>query len=165
MAGRGSRDAQVDAETEAGLATRFPGYETFLPRRQPLFYLTSALASGILLDILPDSSLVPQRLAPVASILCIALSALFILSKRGSAATASLLIGFAAAGCLLSQLERSRPAESRLKNLFDTGAITRDDPVILSGRLALPPEPAPNACYLYVDAQSLQTRSGTARAW
>lgn len=183
MLRRGPSDARIDDEREPALAdraplpvtargpagaSRFSVYATFLARRQPLLYLTSALALGILLDIflnaLPNTGAVSRSLATPVCFACIALSAFFISGGRDSSATASLLIGFVAAGCLLSDLERSRVTQSRLKHLFEARAITPDDPVALTGTLALPPEPAPGAFYLYVDAQSVRTRSGILEA-
>ncbi|HVF89286.1 MAG TPA: ComEC/Rec2 family competence protein [Blastocatellia bacterium] len=174
MAGRGPREAQIEDERERGRsgAPRFSGYAALLTRRQPLLYVTAALAAGILLDIFLNtfqsepSNVAPfsHRLASLAWITCIALSGFFILGGKKAPATASLLIGFVAAGCVLSHLERSRPAESRLKRLFDAGLITPGDPVALTGTLVLPPEPAPGAYYLYVEAETIQTRGASCAA-
>lgn len=162
---RAPRDERIEegrwpAPGDAG-PPRFSGHATFLTRRQPALFLTLAFALGILLDIFFHNGSASRGLASAACFISIALSALSVIRGKDSPATGFLLIGFIAAGSLLSHLERSRVAESRLKRLFDAGVITPSDPVALAGRLAMPPEPAPDAYYLYVDAESIQTRGGT----
>jgi competence protein ComEC len=85
-----------------------------------------------------------------------ALGVRLFLSGRGRAPGAALLLAIASAGGLLGYVERTGAAETRLKRLFAGRVITADDPVRLTGRLILPPEPAPGAFYLDVEAESLK---------
>jgi competence protein ComEC len=70
----------------------------------------------------------------------------------------ALFISFAAAGALLSRAERTSKSASRLENLYESRVISPDDPLELTGTLATPPEPAPLAFYLEVDARSIRVR-------
>jgi competence protein ComEC len=128
------------------------------PARQPFLYLTTALVIGILVD---------RRLAlwlgftlPL-TVAFITLAIWFIIRRRNLAATLVLLASFAMVGAMLSRTERTSVDESRLKRLFDAQLITPDDPVELTGVLIMPPEPAPQARYLDVEAESLRAGDET----
>jgi competence protein ComEC len=81
-----------------------------------------------------------------------------LLRKRNGPAGAALLIGFAAAGALLSSCDRTNLPSDRLECLYDSKVINSDDPVELTGTLAAPPEPAPRAFYLDLAAEHLRVR-------
>lgn len=130
-------------------------------RRQPFLYLTAALLSGILIDTLAGP---PRSLLFIIVTVCIVLSAISISLKKSPAATVFLLAGFFASGALLSHQERTSANTSRLKILFEQGRINAEDPVDLIGRLALAPEPAPDAVYLDLDTESARTRGGVINA-
>jgi competence protein ComEC len=125
------------------------------PRRQPFLYLAAALVTGILVDRWLEPS---QWIAAPVVIVSIAASIKFAFSTKSAAATLALLASFAATGALLSHGERASVADSRLKRLFDKRIITPDDPVELTGTLLAPPEPAPGARFLDVEAESIRAR-------
>ena len=135
------------------------GGSTFLPHRQPFLYLTAALVTGIVLEkwIEPARWMI-WLLAATSSGLSIKL---VIGNKR--TAGVSLLAGFAIAGALLSQQDRT-VAPSRLKHLFETRQIMSDQPVELEGVLRRPPEPAPGAYYLDVEAETVRAGGGVISA-
>ncbi|MGA9771327.1 MAG: ComEC/Rec2 family competence protein [Blastocatellia bacterium] len=133
------------------------------PRRQPFLYLTAALVAGILFD----RWLEPAPLcAALIGLVSIAVATRFVVGTKSgnaksggtksAAATLALLAGFAAVGALLSQSERVSPTDSRLKRLFDERIITPDEAVELTGVLLAPPEPAPAARFLDVEAESVR---------
>jgi competence protein ComEC len=124
-------------------------------RRQPFFYLTASLLTGILIDILAAP---PRSLFWVILTFGIVLSVISIFFKENRAVTTFLLAGVFASGALLSHHERTGADASRLKILFEHGQINAEDPVDLIGRLTLAPEPAPEVVYLDLDAESLRER-------
>ncbi len=125
----------------------------YLPRRQPFLYLLAAFTSGIL----AANYLEPPR-APLALLLVISLIAAVLLMRkqRDFTATLALLIAFTLIGAQLSQTERASVKENRLQKLFERQLITASEPVELAGRLAAPPEPAPDGYYLDVEAESVR---------
>ncbi len=138
---------------------------SFLPRRQPFLYLTTAFITGILADKFFEPAGWLMILFLVWSLI---FSIAFILRKNAVTATLALLVGFLAIGTLLAQAERKEVKNTRLIRLFEARAITPDEPVELTGVLIAPPEPAPEAYYLDVEAQSLcvfdETFEATGRA-
>lgn len=122
---------------------------------QPFLYLCASLVAGILFD-----RWIEPRLGIVVGLAVISAagSVLFLLGKRNSRACLALLIGFAAAGALLSFRERTNTTASRLERLYESRVIGPDDPVELTGILAAPPEPAPGAYYLDLSAEQLRVR-------
>jgi competence protein ComEC len=134
---------------------------SFLPRRQPFFYLTTALIGGIVAD---------RFFAPAGWLMiCLLISFLifsiaFILRKNAMQATFALLFGFLCVGALLAQAERKEVKDTRLSRLFEARTISSGEPVELTGVLVAPPEPAPEACYLDVEAQSIRTADETVEA-
>ena len=131
------------------------------PCRQPFLYLTVALVTGILVDRWIEPAPLYEALIAIASI---AVAIKFVVNKKSAAATLALLVSFAAMGALLSERERVSPADSRLKRLFDERIITPDDAVELTGTLLVPPEPAPEARFLDVEAESVRVRGEDMRA-
>ncbi len=121
----------------------------------PFLYLTSALVAGILADrwIEPD-----RRIAPSLAILSIALFVGFLTKGNRAAAIWAVLIAVIQAGAMVSAVERASIDDSRLKRLYETGRVTRETPVELTGVLVAPPEPAPSACYLDLEAESIVAR-------
>lgn len=89
----------------------------------------------------------------------LALSIFLMRARLNRAASLSLMAGFVIAGAVLSSAERVAEGASRLAALFDAEIITADEPVALTGTLGAPPEPAPNAHYLDVDAEALRVRN------
>ena len=128
---------------------------TFSPTRQPFLYLVVALVAGILVD----RSAQPASAFVIASaIVFLVLSMKLILARKDTAATVVLVICFAFAGTLLSSSERLIDKASRLETLYESKVMTVGDPVELAGTLVAPPEPAPNAYYLDIDAESIRVR-------
>jgi competence protein ComEC len=133
-----------------------PAIESDLsPPSQPFLYLTAALIAGILLDRWIQAN---ATIAIALLLIAIALSAWFVLVRTDAPATWSLLVGFVAAGSLLSLSERTGVEPSRLRRLYEMGRFGPDDPVELVGTLPRPPEPAPCAFYLDLDAESIRIR-------
>jgi competence protein ComEC len=128
---------------------------TFSPTRQPFLYLMAALLAGILVDRWIEP---PRLIVTALAVISVATSIKLVLGKKEAAATVALLISFAAAGALLSRAERTSKSASRLESLYESKVITAGDPVELAGVLGAPPEPAPIAYYLDVDAQSIRVR-------
>jgi competence protein ComEC len=125
----------------------------FSPCRQPFFYLTAAFVTGIV----SEKFFAPAKwLMLVLLVSTIILSAKFIYNKKSLKATLALLVGFVSVGSLLAQAERSDVKNTRLIRLFEAKVITPDEPVELTGVLIAPPEPAPDAYFLDVEAESLR---------
>lgn len=163
---RNAEDAAYRSEPPEGDRTlTFPfgldGSSSLLPRRQPLLYLLAAFAAGILADRL---AFLPQAVWTATFVTGFALSTRFVLGQRSLRATLALLLGFASAGALTSLTDRTSTSPARLKSLFDSRTITEDDPVRLAGRLARPPEPAPQAFYVDLEAESVEVRGQLIRA-
>lgn len=129
------------------------------PRRQPFLYLTTAFVIGIIVDRWAQPAPLYDALIAIASA---AVAIKFVVNKKSAAATIALLASFAATGALLSQCERVSLTDSRLKRLFDERIVTPDDAIELTGVLLAPPEPAPEARFLDVEAESVRIR-GEAR--
>ena len=146
-----SRHPGVAASVESNLS----------PCRQPFLYLTAALVTGILVDRWIEPAPLYGAMIAVAAI---AVAIRFIVNSKSAAATLALLASFAAMGALLSECERVSPKDSRLKRLFDEQIITPDDAAELTGRLLAPPEPAPSARFLDVEAESVRVRGEDIRA-
>lgn len=89
---------------------------------------------------------------------CLVLCFKLLIGKIDTAATVALLIGFAAAGALLSLTERTKETASRLEGLYKSKVISPDESVELTGTLAVPPEPAPGVYYLDLAAEQLRVR-------
>ncbi|HJQ71660.1 MAG TPA: ComEC/Rec2 family competence protein [Blastocatellia bacterium] len=121
----------------------------------PFLYLTSALVTGIVADrwFEPD-----RRIAPALAIIFIAVFVGSLMKRNRAAAICAALITIAQAGAAASAIERAGVDNTRLKRLYETGRITRDLPVELTGVLVRPPEPAPAACYLDLEAESIIAR-------
>ena len=131
------------------------------PRRQPFLYLTVALVTGILVDRWLEPAPFFGALIVTVSI---AVAIKFVVNAKSAAAMLALLASLAATGALLSEYERVSPADSRLKRLFDERVITPDDAAELTGVLVAPPEPAPGARFLDVEAESVRVRGEDMRA-
>lgn len=128
------------------------------PARQPFLYLTAAFVISILVDRWLALSL---GVTLPLIVIFITLAVWFVIRHRNVAATLALLASFAVAGALFSRTERTSVDHARLKRLFDAQVITSDDPVELTGTLVMPPEPAPQARYLDVAAESLRADNET----
>ncbi|MGH9822529.1 MAG: ComEC/Rec2 family competence protein, partial [Blastocatellia bacterium] len=134
---------------------------------QPFVYLTALFVFGILLESLVRTRM--PLIAAVAAVLSVGTAAVLVLFKRSKPATIAILIAFACCGFLDSSAERGQVSPDRLKRFYESGTIKPDDPVELTGVLAVPPEPLPDGRMIDVEAESLgidgQTRpaSGLAR--
>ena len=90
-------------------------------------------------------------------LLSLIFSVVFILRKKALTATLALLTGFLCVGALLAQAERKEVESTRLIRLFEAQKIISVEPVEVTGILVAPPEPAPDAYYLDIEAQSIRT--------
>jgi ComEC/Rec2-related protein len=134
---------------------------SFLPRRQPFFYLTMAFISGIVVE----KFFAPARsLMIVLLVLSVLLSISTIFRKKALSATLALLVGFLAIGALLARAESQQIENSRLTKLFEAGSISSAEPVELTGILLAPPEPAPDARFFDVEAESIRNLNTTVAA-
>ena len=97
----------------------------------------------------------------LCSLLASVVAAALFVKSRNAMTTAALLVAFAAAGAILSATEREDIDESRLKRLYEAGRIGYEDPVELTGVLVTPPDPAPGAFYLDLDAEAARSRGET----
>ncbi|HSB11886.1 MAG TPA: ComEC/Rec2 family competence protein [Blastocatellia bacterium] len=131
---------------------------SFIPARQPFLYLMIALVSGILADRwlqFGRPGIVAAGLLAVVGVIRL------IHGRRELWASAALMLSFCVAGALLATVDRTRVGASRLVSLYESRVITPDDPVELTGRLGAPPEPAPGAYYLDVDAETIRVLDET----
>jgi competence protein ComEC len=129
---------------------------TFSPARQPFLYLTAALLAGILADQLLE----PVRMIHCAfAVISVTAAIKFVAGKKDIAATVAILISVAASGALVSRAERTGKTSSRLVSLYESKIMSADDPVEVVGVLCAPPEPAPMAYYLDVDAENIRVRN------
>ena len=128
---------------------------TLSPRRQPFLCLSAALVGGILVDRWIEP---PRLIVSALALASVIVSIKLLVSKIDRASTIGLMIGFAAAGALLSLTERTRDTTSRLETLYESKVISPDDPVELTGTLGAPPEPAPGIFYLDLAAEQLRVR-------
>jgi ComEC/Rec2-related protein len=127
---------------------------SFLPRRQPFFYLTMAFISGIVVE----KFFAPARSLMIVLLVLSALISIFtIFRKKALSATLALLVGFLAIGALLARAESQQIEDSRLSKLFESGSINSAEPVELTGILLAPPEPAPDARFFDIEAESIRT--------
>lgn len=126
---------------------------SFLPHRQPFLYLLTALLGGILIDRFLEP---PRPFLLGFFIIFLLLSAIFVFTKKSVSATLCLLFAFLFMGSLLSQSEGQGIAENRLQRLIDSGIIALDEPVEVTGVLAAPPEPAPDAYFLDFQLESVR---------
>ncbi|MFL6275700.1 MAG: ComEC/Rec2 family competence protein [Blastocatellia bacterium] len=144
------------------VARRRPAFRSALSvSRQPFLYLTAALATGMLLDRWLEA---PRWLIAPPALAAMAGAAGLILVKKATQATLALFIGLALAGAWLSLQERQSVEAMRLRLLFAAGVIRAEDPVELIGVLARPPEPAPDAFFLDLEAESLRSQGVTTKA-
>ena len=121
--------------------------------RQPFLYFALSLTAGILADI----GAMPARwIGATIALIAITLSVGLIIVKRNLWASVAILAAFFAAGGLLSNAERARAANSPLKMLSESGLLTPDSTIELTGILARPPEPAPQVYYLDIDVESIR---------
>ena len=132
-----------------------PFRATLDPARQPFLYLTTALVVGILVDRWIEPGVFQVSALAVVSVV---VSAILLLGKKDVLASVMLMIGIAAAGALLSLAERTEEPTSRLGRLYDSKIIGPDDPVVVTGTLAGPPEPAPGMFYLDLAAEQIRVR-------
>jgi len=128
-------------------------FSSFSPSRQPFLSLGAALVIGILIARTFQFGLAA---AVAVLILAIALSTILVSTRKEFAATALLIISFAAAGALLTLKDRTSEDTSGIAPLFNAKVITPDDPVELIGVLDAPPEPAPGIYYLDLNAEQLR---------
>jgi competence protein ComEC len=143
-------------------ARRRPVFSSALGvRRQPFLYFAAALTAGILLDRWLG---VPRWVIAPPAIAAVAWSARLAYVKKITPALLALLVGLAAVGAWVSLKERESIQPTRLKRLFEARVITADEPVELTGVLLAPPEPAPGAFFLDVEAESLRAQNATLKA-
>ena len=121
--------------------------------RQPFLYLTASFVAGILVD---DWVRLAQWIAAGIAFASVILSVWFIASRRDAHASVSILLAFFAVGALLAKAEKADTRGATLKVLYEAGTVRPDVPVELIGTLARPPEPAPEACYLEIDAENIR---------
>ena len=132
-----------------------------LPRRQPFIYLAATLAAGILFDTALQA---PALTATFAAAMMASLALIFLLRHLTHAAAASLLICVIATGAALSSAERAVKNASDLKRLYESGLLAGHDAIEITGVLAQPPEPAPAAYYLDLNAESIRYATETRNA-
>jgi competence protein ComEC len=128
------------------------------PRRQPFLYIASAFIFGILAD-----NFAPPAFPLLATVLitsALASTVLFLLDKE-RAVTVSLIVAIFLAGAALSCVERRQTRERRDNRLIEDLQAGTDGAIDLTGILALPPEPAPDARYLDVEILSLRAGNET----
>jgi ComEC/Rec2-related protein len=137
-----------------------PG-SSFLPRRQPFFYLVSVFIGGILVE----KFFAPARwLMVLLLVLSVLVSLVAISGKKALTVTLALLLGFLAIGALLARAQSQQVENNRLTRLFEAGIITSAEPVELTGILLVPPEPAPDARFFDVEAESIRTVNENVKA-
>jgi competence protein ComEC len=120
---------------------------------QAFVYLTSALATGVVLERLAA----PSAWAILGVFLLLFVAALRSMhARKDKIATCLLLLCLMLAGAVLSRAERTTIAPSRLKRLFETGVIKASEPVKLVGRLAMSPESAPDAAILDLETEEIR---------
>src|SRR5262245_49345529 len=124
----------------------------FSIRRQPLLYITASLIAGIVFERAAEPS---RPMLVGISVLCACACLKFIANRQDARVTTALLVGFAALGALLSSGERNI-SDSRLVALFQKSELSHGDAVELTGVIAGPPEPAPGATYLDIEAESVR---------
>jgi competence protein ComEC len=125
----------------------------YLPCRQPFLYLLTALVCGILID----KYLEPPAIVQASLLLFSIVATLWLMrQKRDFAVTFSLLLSFVLTGALLNRTERTALGDDRLQNLFAAQIINAAEPVELRGVLTAPPEPAPAAFFLDIEAERVR---------
>ncbi|MEW6126174.1 MAG: ComEC/Rec2 family competence protein [Acidobacteriota bacterium] len=126
---------------------------TYAPHRQPFLYLLAALVSGILADKFLEPPVWSLWVLLIPSFFG---AVFFIYRKAHRVTTLGLLLGFVMVAALLAHQEHISVNDTRLQKLFEQQIITASEPVELTGVLMQPPEPAPEAVYLDVEAESLR---------
>jgi competence protein ComEC len=161
-AGPDPRVAVTPAREPALIGRRRPTFSSALAvRRQPFLYLATALVTGILVDrwLAP-----PRWLIAALAVAALAWSVRSLFVSKATQVTLALLVSLAATGMWLSLQERESLQPTRLKRLFEAQAIRAEEPVELTGSLIAPPEPAPGAFFLDVEAESLRAQNATLMA-
>ena len=123
----------------------------------PLVALAASFAAGVLLVRLTHASLavclVPAALAAAAA-------AFAVLKKNCAHATLLVAAAFVCAGALLASAEeRSENALTRLRNLYERGAVAPGEPVELTGVLERAPEVAPDGLLLALRVEVLRYKA------
>src|SRR5262245_4965365 len=139
----------------------FDARSIYSPRRQPFLYLAAALIGGILVGRHWHGHV---AIAAAAALISFSISIFLTIRRRRTAATALLLVSFACAGLLLTIADRESVAPNRVRRLFDQSALNFDQPVSLTGSLKRPPEPAPDAVYLDIEATEVDAAGRSLRA-
>jgi competence protein ComEC len=122
------------------------------PCRQPFVYVAGSLVAGILVERYTQPSGQTVGLLMSGGVLA---AIYFVLRRRNWPATICLLAAAFTAGAALSLADRTSVTPDRLISLYRAGVIRAGDPVEISGVLASPPEPAPEAYYIDLDCESL----------
>jgi competence protein ComEC len=123
----------------------------------PLAVIAAAFAAGVLL----------ARLASAPPAACVALaafasiSALFVfIKKRDAGASRLIVLAFACAGAALSSVEsKATHGETRLRSLYERGAVEPSEPVEVTGVLERAPEIAPDGLLLSLRVESLRYKT------
>jgi len=130
------------------LAPRSVEAQRFVPldlRFQPMFFLAAAFAAGVALG----RALPPRPL--LWGISAVGVWLLSFRARRSRTFVPLLLVGYGLAGTLHLQLAETR--SQRLQTLYDRGLIAAGEPARVIGRLAAPPERAPERVYLDLEVE------------
>jgi competence protein ComEC len=120
--------------------------------RQPVLYLALSLVAGILVD---RWSHPPGWIGAGLAALSLILAIKFVESRQDMPAGIAICIAFFSMGILLARGERVSVSESALGRMYELGLIRPDVPVELTGTLSRMPEPAPDAFYLSLEAETI----------
>ena len=130
---------------------------TRLFSQNPLFQLASLFAAGVILaaSFHPAVSRLLVALVVTTIVICIAVR----FGRLRIGGFASLLAMFLASACLMCLQSRSAP--NQLKNLLNSGAITADETVELTGIVTGPVELARDGVHLSLSVDALTTAAAS----
>jgi competence protein ComEC len=120
---------------------------SYSPARQPFLYITAALVFGLIADRFMAP---PLAISLPAALAVFAVAINSIVARQSKVATLALLALVFTAGLFLGRSDRLSISNNRLKSLFDSQVISHENAVELTGKLAAPPEPSPDAFVLDV---------------
>ena len=132
--------------------------------QSPLLMLAAAISIGVLAGRLITSH--PRRAVIFGAgiVFANAVLSIWLLRKRGPAATTMLLVaGFSLTGLALSFSDGRGLSPESLSRMYEEGLVTASDPVELTGTIEGQPEPAPQTLYLTIRAERINLK-GVERA-
>lgn len=129
---------------------------------QPLLWLAASFGTGICISSIIFANF---KLLFILSGLSASAVAYFCRRNQFKVATLILLFCFFCAGVAAGSSERgSRSGPQSIRQLYDSGTLSANDPVEVSGLIVREPEPAPDGSYLTLNIEKIEIRGTETKA-